>query len=313
VSARAGDRLAVIDLGSNSTRLLLAEGLGPGGARGERVTTVTGLRRGAAPDGTPAPEALARLDACLAGYAARIDAFAPGAVVAVGTSAVREAPDRSAVAGLLRDRLGVGLRVLTGEEEARAAFAGARLAAEGPGACLMVDVGGGSTELVRGGPEGPAGAVSLPLGSVRQTERHLAGDPPAADELDALRREARDLLRDGLAAVGGSAPVVGVAGTVTTLAALELGGHDPGRVHGHRLSRGAVERELARLAAMTAGARRDLPGMEHGRAEVIVAGAAIVAEALAAAGRGGLIVSERDLLDGVAMAAADPSSGPFRL
>lgn len=297
------DRLAVVDVGSNSVRLLLCEGIGPGGPRGERDTTVIGLRRGAAPDGTIAPDALERLDRTLAGYAEAIDRFGPARTVPVATSATRDAPNRYAIAAVVEGRLRAPMQVLSGEEEAAVAFAGARLAVEGDEPVVVVDVGGGSTELVRGGPSGPDGAVSLQLGAVRQTERHLAADPPPPEELEAVREEARGLIGPALTEIGGPAPVVGVAGTATSLAAIDIGRYDRDRVHRHRLSLETIERLAARLAAMTVEERRGVRGLDPERAPVIVAGALIVAEAVRAAGQGEAMISETDLLDGVALAA----------
>ena len=297
------DRLAVVDVGSNSLRLFLCEGIGPDGPRGERETTVIGLRRGAAPDGTIAPDALERLDRTLAGYAEAIDRFRPARTVPVATSATRDAPNRDAIAAVVEGRLRAPMRILTGEEEAAASFAGARLAVEGDGPVMVVDVGGGSTELVRGGPTGPNDAVSLQLGAVRQTERHLAHDPPRPEELAALREEARGLIEPALAQIGGPAPVVGVAGTATSLAAIDIGRYDRDRVHRHRLSLETIDRLAERLAAMTVEERRGVHGLDPERAPVIVAGALIVAEAVRAAGSGEAMISETDLLDGVALAA----------
>ena len=297
------DRLAVVDVGSNSLRLFLCEGIGPDGPRGERETTVIGLRRGAAPDGTVAPDALERLDRTLAGYAEAIDRFRPARTVPVATSATRDAPNRDAIAAVVEGRLRAPMRILTGEEEAAASFAGARLAVEGDGPVMVVDVGSGSTELVRGGPTGPNDAVSLQLGAVRQTERHLAHDPPRPEELAALREEARGLIEPALAQIGGPAPVVGVAGTATSLAAIDIGRYDRDRVHRHRLSLETMNRLAERLAAMTVEERRGVHGLDPERAPVIVAGALIVAEAVRAAGSGEAMISETDLLDGVALAA----------
>ena len=307
----ARPRLAVVDIGSNSVRLLLCDGADAAGPSGERRSTVTGLRRGAGVDGTLAEESLARLDDCLAGYGATAAGFAPDRVIAVGTSAVRDAPNRERVAAIVRERLGAGLTVLSGDDEARCAFAGARLGAEGDGVILVVDIGGASTELVRGA-EGPDGTVSLQLGAVRQTEAHLTSDPPAAGELAALRAEAAAMVRDALARIGGPAPAVGVAGTITTLAAIELGGYDPDRVHRHRLAGGTVDRIAGELAALPLEERRRVSGLEPARAGVIVAGAVIASVVLEEAGLDGMTVSERDLLDGVVLLAADPSSGLFR-
>ncbi|HSJ74349.1 MAG TPA: hypothetical protein VK904_08525 [Miltoncostaeaceae bacterium] len=297
------DRLAVVDVGSNSLRLLLCEGIGPDGPRGERETTVIGLRRGAGPDGTIAPDALERLDQTLAGYAEAIDRFGPARTVPVATSATRDAPNRAAIAGVVEGRLRAPMRVLSGEEEAAVSFAGARLAVEDGGPVVVVDVGGGSTELVRGGPSGPEGAVSLQLGAVRQTERHVAHDPPLPEELEAIRREARSMIEPALADIGGPAPVVGVAGTATSLAAIDVGRYDRGRVHRHRLPLETIDRLAARLAAMTVDERRHVSGLDPERAPVIVAGALVVAEAVRAAGAGEAMISETDLLDGVALAA----------
>lgn len=308
----APDRLAVVDIGSNSLRLLRCEGIGPEGPRGERSTTVIGLRRGAAPDGTISPDALGRLDAVLSGFAAEIDAFAPARTVPVATSAVRDAPNRDEVAEVVERRLGAPMRVLSGVEEAAVSFAGARLAVDGDGPVVVVDVGGGSTELVRGGATGPEEAVSLQLGAVRQTERHLRHDPPTPDELAALREEARAEIAPVLSGAD-PVPVVGVAGTATSLAAIDLGGYDRARVHRHRMTLETVDGLAARLAAMTVEQRRAVPGLDPARAGVIVAGSLIVAEAVRAAGAGEVMISETDLLDGVALAAAGSPSVSLRL
>ncbi len=299
--------VAVVDIGSNSVRLLLAERIGPDGAEGRREMTVTGLRRGSAPDGTVTAAALERLDACLARYAAELAAFGPERVVAAGTAAVRDAPNRADVADVVRRRLGAELRMVSGTEEAALSFAGARLALPaGAGTATVVDIGGGSTELVRGGPGGPERSVSLQLGSSRSTERHLRSDPPGAGELAALRADALTLLGPAVAQVGSEGPVVGVAGTVTQVAAIALGGYDPARIHRMRLDRGTVEDVLARLAALPEAERRGVPGLHPDRVGVIVAGTAILAAVLDALGTAEMMVSERDLLDGVAMAPAPP-------
>ena len=299
----AASRLAVVDVGSNSVRLFLCTGWERGGPGGERVSTVTGLRRGAGPDGSIAPDALARLDDCLAGYAERVRGFAPDLVVAVATSAVRDAPNRGRVAEIVRRRLGVDPSVLSGDEEARASFAGARLGVpDGTGTIMVVDIGGASTELVRGGAEGPDGAVSLQLGGTRQTERHLHTDPPLPEEVRALRDEAGALVDGGLATIGGPAPAIGVAGTVTSLAAIEIGRYDEALVHGHRLARDVVEAMAADLCAMTVADRAKVPGLDPARAPTIAGATLIVAAVLERAGLDQMTVSERDLLDGVAMA-----------
>ncbi|MDX6556481.1 MAG: exopolyphosphatase / guanosine-5-triphosphate,3-diphosphate pyrophosphatase [Miltoncostaeaceae bacterium] len=305
MSAGPRERLAVVDLGSNTTRLFLCDRIGPEGPEGERLTTITALRRGAGPDGTLAPEALARLDVALAGYGERLRAHRPELVVAVGTSAIRDAPNRAAADALVRHHAGVALTVISGEREAALAYRGARLAVDGDGPAMVIDVGGGSTELVRGLAAGPEGAVSLQVGAVRCTEALLGGDPPSPEELAALRDALGGPVRDALDRIGGPAPAVGVAGSATTLAAIHLGGYDPARVHRLRLTTPEVAAIAARLAAMPLAELRELPGLEPARAPVIVAGATVIATILEVAGLPDLLVSERDILDGAALAARE--------
>lgn len=299
----AAGRIAVVDVGSNSLRLLCCEGLDAEGPVGERRTTVVGLRRDAAPDGTLADASLARLEAAVAADAARVRAFAPARVVAGCTSATRDAPNGDRVVAMLERHMGASVRVLSGEDEAALAFAGAALAVPDGEPVMVVDVGGGSTELIRGAAGVPGASVSLPLGAVRHTDAHIRSDPPAPAELDAVRRDARARVREGLARIGGPARPVAVAGTATTLAAVDLGEYDPARVHGHTLSRDRVGELVELLAGMTLGERREVPGLEPARAGVIVAGAAILESVLAEAGAGLVTISERDILDGLALAA----------
>lgn len=311
-----GAPVAVVDVGSNSVRLFLCEGADSDGPSGPRFTTVTGLRRGADVDGAVAAEALDRLDSCLAAYGRRMRDAGARAGVALGTSAVRDAPNRAEVADRIAARLGLPLTVLSGAEEAALAFAGARLAVTGHGPVLVLDVGGGSTELVRGDGSGVLGAVSLQVGAVRCTEGFLYGDPPTAAQLDALRRAVEPGFAAAVDRVGGPAPMIGVAGTVTTLAAIRAGRYDPAIVHGSELTLDEVEGMLDRLAVLPLHARREVPGLDPARAPVIVAGAAIVACAMRAAGAARLEVSERDLLDGAALmldrvaSPVDPALAP---
>jgi len=304
VTGEAGRRVAVVDLGSNSTRLFLCEGIGPGGPEGPRWTMVTALKRGAAPDGTIAPDALARTEACVADYAVRVREFDPGLVLALGTSAVRDAPNRDAVAAIVERHLGAPLRTISGDEEAVLAYRGARLALPNvDGAVVVLDIGGGSTEIVRGGSGGPERAASLQLGSVRSTDRYLCHDPPLAKELEACRDEALALAGPVLAEGLDGAPMVGVAGTITTVAAIRLGQWDPDRTHGAVLTRGEVEATVERLAAMPLERRRRVPGLDPARGPSIVGGVVILAAALEAARAEEITVSERDLLDGAALEA----------
>lgn len=294
-------RVAIVDQGSNSTRLFLCEGIDRDGPVGERVTTVTALKAGAAPDGRIAETALARLDACLAGYAQRIAAFVPDEVVVVGTSAVRDAPNRQAVADLVRRRLDAPLTVLAGAEEAELAYVGARLAVKGSGRVIVMDIGGGSTELVQGGPDGPHSAVSMDLGSVRQTEALLHDDPPTPAQVDALLDEARAMAGEAFAVIGSDAPIVGVAGTMTSLAAIAQGAYDPARVHRARLEVTQVAAIMRRLAALPLDELRHVPGLHPDRAPAIIAGSCICLGVLQAAGAQEVTVSERDLLDGAVL------------
>lgn len=300
-----GDRVVVVDVGSNSTRLFLCDGIGIDGPIGERLTTVTALRRGAGPDGTVTPDALARLDACLAGYAGSIDAFDPDAeILPVGTSAVRDAPNRDAIARIVGDRLGAELRVLSGAEEAELSYTGARLAVHGPGPILVMDIGGGSTELVRGTEEGPGAAVSMDIGVVRCTDALLHDDPPAPAQIEELRWAVVATVVPVIAAVGGPAPVVAVAGTATTIAAIVHGEYDPDVVHGMVVTAEQVDAVAERVAAVGLEERRAIPGLHPDRAPSIVAGTVIAGTILGAAFAGEMTVSERDLLDGAVMKLA---------
>jgi exopolyphosphatase/guanosine-5'-triphosphate,3'-diphosphate pyrophosphatase len=298
-------RVAVVDIGSNSTRLFLCEEVGPAGPEGERLTTITGLRRGAAEDGTVTREALERLAECLTVYRGRIDAFGVGCpVIAVGTSAVRDAPNRDAIESVVADRLGAELRVLAGAHEAELSYVGARLAVDGDGPVIVIDIGGGSTELVRGDTAGPTSAVSLDVGAVRFTERFLHHDPPTGDEIAELRREVATMAVPALSALGGAAPMIGVAGTMTSLAAIAHGVYDPDRVHGAILAAAEVEEIAMHLASIPLDERRLVPGLHPERATSIVAGSLIASTVLAAAGADEIAVSERDLLDGAVLRLA---------
>jgi exopolyphosphatase/guanosine-5'-triphosphate,3'-diphosphate pyrophosphatase len=216
-------------------------------------------------------------------------------VLAIATSAVRDAENGEAFLGELERSYGFETRLLSGDEEAELTLRGVRTGGALPAGTVVVDVGGGSTELI-----GDDLRVSLDIGSVRLTERFLRSDPPAADELERAATAVRDLLPDA-----SFAHAVGVAGTVTTLAALELGGYDPEQVHGYRISREAVEAQLQQLAALPLAERRMLPGLEPERAPVIVGGVVVVREALRRYDLAELDVSERDLLTGAALAAAE--------
>jgi exopolyphosphatase / guanosine-5'-triphosphate,3'-diphosphate pyrophosphatase len=306
-------RIAVADLGTNSTRLLVAD-VSPDGAltQLERRTEVTRLGEGVDASGRLAPEAMERVYAALARYREIADAAgAAGAErsIAVATSAVRDAENGAELADHIRTRLGFDVRIVDGEEEARLTFLGAtagRTPGGRTGETVVIDIGGGSTELVAGRPgEPPAFHVSTQLGSVRQTERHLAHDPPRHEELEALAREAREILAAAVpesvrASVGSG---IAVAGTPTSLAAIDqrLDPYDPERVHGYRLDVAAVERMLAMLALIPTAERRQVTGLLPERAPTIVAGVTILVEAMRLLGIEEVEVSESDVLDGACL------------
>jgi exopolyphosphatase/guanosine-5'-triphosphate,3'-diphosphate pyrophosphatase len=295
-------RVAAIDIGTNTVLLLVAEADpksdGALVAIEERAT-ITRLGQGVDKTRALAPDAIARTNACLTEYATAIRALGVDAarVGVVGTSAMRDAKGGEAVREHVRRELGVEARVISGDEEARLTFGGAVSGLgldEGPVA--VFDIGGGSTEVVVGkvGAHGEAGAItyahSFDVGSVRITERHIANDPPTAAEIDAITRElarvfaavpdAARTSRDG-AGAGARSPV-GIAGTMTTLAAvaMRMDPYDGARVHGYVMTVDELRRVVADLAALPIDARRALPGMEPKRADVIVAGG-LIALALA--------------------------------
>jgi exopolyphosphatase / guanosine-5'-triphosphate,3'-diphosphate pyrophosphatase len=255
-------------------------------------------------------EAVGRVVDAAATYREAIDAARAERTITVATSAVRDAANGADLCARLRDDLDLDVTTLTGEQEARLTFLGAT-SRRGPGAgpVTVIDIGGGSTELVVGvaGQE-PTFIVSTQAGSVRQTDRHLRTDPPTDAELSAVRREARDVLADAvpLALRGSVRAGIAVAGTATSLAAIDqqLDPYDPERVEGYRLDLEACERMLAMLAELPVAQRRAVTGLEPARAPTIVAGVAILVEAMRAFDLGSIEVSEADILHGAALDAA---------
>jgi exopolyphosphatase/guanosine-5'-triphosphate,3'-diphosphate pyrophosphatase len=287
-------RVGVVDLGTNSTRLLVADVDGDRVDEVSRRTVITRLGEGVDERRKLLPLPVARVRNVLSDYRRALEQLGAERVLAIGTSAIRDAENGESFLGEIEWSYGFATRLLSGDEEAELTRRGVANGRPLADATLVLDVGGGSTELITA-----AERTSVDVGSVRLTERHLRSDPPTPEELDAAAQTVRDELppldpRDA----------IGVAGTVTTLAALELGGYDPERVHGHRLTREAVDALLARLASLPLAERRDLPGLEPGRAPVIVGGAVVVREVLERYGLDGLEASERDLLHGAALEAA---------
>jgi len=296
-------RVGAVDLGTNSTRLLVADVEDARVTEVVRRLAITRLGEGVGQGFGLRPAAVGRVHAVLDGYAREASELGTARVLAVATSAVRDAADGRAFLQGLEERYGWATRLLTGEEEAETTLRGVtsdRLLARGT---LLVDIGGGSTELAVGGPAGVSFARSLQAGCVRLTERFLRTDPPTAVELEAAGAHVRALLP----AVACSS-AVGVAGTVTTVAAIELGldPYDPVRVHGHRIARATVARVLAELSALPLFERERVVGLEPARAPVIVGGLVVLREVMGRYGLPELEASERDLLHGTALAAAGP-------
>ena len=305
-------RVAVVDIGTNSTRLLVAD-VQDDRVREElaRESIVTRLGQGVDATATLADEAMDRVFAVLERYRAQIDELGVEATLAVLTSAVRDATNGAAFTAEVRDRYGFDAREIPGTEEAELTFLGAtseRDHAADDGEIVVVDIGGGSTEFVVG-RDGEVGFfTSLQMGVVRMTERHLHDDPPPAHQLEKLAVDARQVIADGVPEevrerVG---TVVAVAGTATTTAAiaLELEPYDPARVHGHVLTAAELEEQLARLAAIPEAERREVAGLHPDRAPTIVAGVALLGECLRTFGADRVEVSEHDILRGAALRVA---------
>jgi exopolyphosphatase/guanosine-5'-triphosphate,3'-diphosphate pyrophosphatase len=301
-------RVAALDLGTNSTRLLVADVDGRGRdaklVTVERRTQITRLGQGVDRDRALHPDAIERTLAALREYRTVIDELGAERIRATATSAARDATNRDDLFDPIEQVLGTRPELLAGEDEARLEFIGATAGLTEPSPYLVVDVGGGSSEFIVGTDE-PEALTSIDVGCVRLTEQFLRSDPPTAEELS----QAVSVVRDQLADLGRlfpamlSAPtVVGTAGTVWTLAAIELG-VDPGRsdlIDHFRLTRAAAEDVFRTLATEPIEQRRHNPGLEAGRVDVIVGGAIVVVGVMRQWGYDSLLVSEADILDGLA-------------
>jgi exopolyphosphatase/guanosine-5'-triphosphate,3'-diphosphate pyrophosphatase len=302
-------RVAVVDIGSNSTRLLVAD-VGADGAVSEleRVATVTRLGEGVEATGCLGDAAQERVLATLARYAAAIDRHGCEVRTAVLTSAVRDAANGAAFTAVVRDRHGLDARTLSGDEEAAATFRGATVGRSGE-ALVVIDIGGGSTELVCGADGVLGFHVSTQIGVVRHSERHLRADPPRPDALEALRADVRATMEQAVPpdVRHSVAAAVAVAGTPTSCAAIDLAleRYDAARVEGHVLRRDTLAAQLRDLAALPLAARRDVCGLHPDRAPTIVAGIVVLVEALDLFGLSSVEASERDILWGVALDAAE--------
>jgi exopolyphosphatase / guanosine-5'-triphosphate,3'-diphosphate pyrophosphatase len=303
---------AAVDVGTNSVRLLVVD------AAGDRITrelSITRLGQGVDASGELHPDALRRTLDVIAGYRRTWESHGvDGRVRICATSAVRDASNRDDFFDGVREAAGVDAEVLSGEEEAALAFAGAAGAVDVAAPTAVIDLGGGSTEIVVGGADGQvAGSVSLQLGCVRLTERHLRGDPPTADELteaeafvQARLDQADAVLAEQGASLRDVSSLIGVAGTSTTLAALHLGldAYREEAIHGTRIPADALAGITADLVARTAAERAALGPVQPGREDVLHGGAVVLAAVLGRYGFPELVVSEADGLDGAAASLA---------
>jgi exopolyphosphatase / guanosine-5'-triphosphate,3'-diphosphate pyrophosphatase len=301
-------RVAVIDIGTNSTRLLIADVEGSRVEQVERRTTVTNMGRGVDHTNLICAEAVEDVCSVIADYKARYEEMGAERVMAIATSAVRDAVNGEAFIAELRERFDLDARLLSGEEEAHLTYAGATAHRSGDEPTLVFDIGGGSTELIVGSGSEVAFHTSLQAGTIRQSERHLTCDPPDPHELEDLAAEIRNLIERAFAAQPDSRPIraIAVAGTPTSLAAIdqELEPYDPARVHGYRLGLRPIQRMLSRLSSLPLAERLRVPGLHPGRAPTIVAGTVILVQVMRAFGLQEIEVSELDILHGSALTAA---------
>ena len=298
--------LAAIDCGTNSTRLLVRED----GRTRERLMRITRLGQGVDATGVLRPEAVERTIGVLGEYRDVMDRLGVGQVRMTATSAARDAANREDFFAAATEVVGVRPELLTGEEEARLSFRGATSEldpAEGP--FLVVDIGGGSTEFAVGTTE-PEGVLSTDIGCVRITEKFLHGDPPTAEELSQALSVVHDYLDDvarELPAAAEARRLVGLAGTVTTVAAVEMGlpTYDRERIHHFVLTKAAAEDVFRTLATEPRAQRVHNPGLEEARADVIVGGAAILVAVMRFFDFAECLVSEADILDGLVLSLSN--------
>ncbi|MET8370285.1 exopolyphosphatase [Micromonospora sp. DT68] len=305
--------MAAIDCGTNSIRLLIAdlpdESAGPEAPLVDvtRRMEIVRLGQGVDRTGRLAPEAIERTRVALASYAADIEKLGAQRVRMCATSASRDAANAADFTEMVQRTLGVAPEVVTGDEEARLSFTGAvrGLPADAKEPFLVVDIGGGSTEFVVGDRAGGVrAAISVDIGCVRMTERHLPGDPPTPEQVAAAQADIAAVVDRALAAVPGreAATLVGLAGSVTTVVALAQGlrEYDPERIHHARVSYEAVAQVTAELLGQTREQRLANPVMHPGRADVIGAGALVLRVIMERAGMPSVVASEHDILDGIA-------------
>jgi exopolyphosphatase/guanosine-5'-triphosphate,3'-diphosphate pyrophosphatase len=304
-------RVAAIDIGTNTVLLLVAEKRDGKLVAVEEHATITRLGQGVDKTRVLAPEAVERTNACLDEYAAITKRLGVGKTDVVGTSAMRDAGGGEAVRAHVKARFGVEARTISGDEEARLTFGGALSGLSLPeGRVVVFDIGGGSTEVVDGDRTTRAisFAHSYDVGSVRLTERHVRSDPPSDEERAAVARTASEAFASVPSSVRGM-PVVGIAGTITTLAAVSLGmsTYDGSRVHGHVMQLSELERVVDMLGRVPLEERKALAGLEPKRADVIVAGGLVALAFLKHVGAPSVVVSDRGVRWGLAEELANAS------
>jgi exopolyphosphatase/guanosine-5'-triphosphate,3'-diphosphate pyrophosphatase len=304
-------RVAAIDCGTNSIRLLVADVEGGRLTDVSRRMEIVRLGEGVDRTGQLAPAAIDRTRKALADYTAELRDAGAERVRMVATSASRDASNADDFRAMVLETLGVEPEVISGDEEARLSFTGAVRGLGAPGPYLVVDIGGGSTEFVTGTHD-VEHAISVDIGCVRMTERHLPDDPPGAGAVAAARADVTAGVDRALTAVharpgdGPERTLVGLAGSVTTVAALALGldEYEPARIHQARIDRAAVEHVTTELLVATRAERLAMPVMHPGRADVIAAGALILQVIMERLDAPAVIASEHDILDGIAYSAA---------
>lgn len=300
-------RVAVVDIGSNSTRLLVADVVDGRVTEIERQSRVTRLGRGVDLAGQLSVEAIEAACGAIADYMVICRDASVERIEAIATSAVRDASNGSAFVAELRERFALSARVLDGEEEARLTYLGATCERSPSEPTLVVDIGGGSTELIVGTGKEIAFHTSLQAGVVRHSERHITSDPPVAIELEALASDVRGLIERAIADEPTTAAKAGiaVAGTPTSLASIELGlePYDPKQVHGHTLTLDTIQRLLSQLASAPLAKRAEIRGLHPDRAPNIVAGVVILVETMRAFALERIEVSDHDILYGTAITA----------
>lgn len=306
--AETSHRVAVIDVGSNSSRLLIADVADGEVSKVEKQSRVTRLGRGVDLSGQLSAEAIESACKAIADYAAICEQLGIERVATIATSAVRDASNGDAFVAELRERFALDARVLGGEEEARLTYLGATHERPPFESTLIIDIGGGSTELIVGAGEEIAFQDSLQVGVVRHTERHISTDPPTAVELESLAADVRGSIETALSGNGETRASAGiaVAGTPTSLAAVELGlePYDPERVHRHVLSLESIQRLLSMFASTPLPERAEIPGLHADRAPTIIAGVVILVETMRAFNLDRIRVSEHDILYGTAIETA---------